>query len=177
MNSGEICGRTLILDAEWTSLEDSEPSGDEKKYLISMGLMAMTRVRTRIGIRMEMRKSMKSNLHPFHPNANVPRTPRCGAHLHQKKSHIRPAKTRQNHSSPVETCTTKSRHQETHTRVQETAITTCLACTPASLVSYVGYVSIVRQACESPAAWCKRPITGSKIVTGVSTRRMNSHAT
>ena len=29
MNSGEICKRTLILDAEWTSPEDSGPSGDE----------------------------------------------------------------------------------------------------------------------------------------------------
>jgi nuclear GTP-binding protein len=29
MNSGEICKRALILDAEWTSPEDSEPSGDE----------------------------------------------------------------------------------------------------------------------------------------------------
>lgn len=29
MNSGEVDKRTLILDAEWTSPEDSEPSGDE----------------------------------------------------------------------------------------------------------------------------------------------------
>ena len=29
MNSGEICERTPILDAEWASPEDSEPSGDE----------------------------------------------------------------------------------------------------------------------------------------------------
>ena len=29
MNSGEIDRRTLILDVEWTSPEDSEPSGDE----------------------------------------------------------------------------------------------------------------------------------------------------
>ena len=29
MNSGEICKRTLVLDAEWTSPEDSEPSGNE----------------------------------------------------------------------------------------------------------------------------------------------------
>jgi len=29
MNSGEIDKRTLILDVEWTSPEDSEPSGDE----------------------------------------------------------------------------------------------------------------------------------------------------
>lgn len=29
MNSGGICERTLILDAEWVSPEDSEPSGDE----------------------------------------------------------------------------------------------------------------------------------------------------
>ena len=29
MNSGEIDNRTLVLDIEWTSPEDSEPSGDE----------------------------------------------------------------------------------------------------------------------------------------------------
>jgi len=29
MNSGEIDKRTLVLDVEWTSPEDSEPSGDE----------------------------------------------------------------------------------------------------------------------------------------------------
>jgi len=29
MNAGRICERTLILDAEWVSPEDSEPSGDE----------------------------------------------------------------------------------------------------------------------------------------------------
>ena len=146
-NSGEICKCTLILDAEWTSPEDSEPSGGEDggEEIGEEMIGFYENDSDEDGNEEEVEDEEESDDEgddddeqddkeesdleppplPESIQTQTSRGARVAAHIRTKKeSRIRPGKTRQKHLPQAETRTTKSRYQETHVDIQETAMVT-----------------------------------------------------
>ena len=181
MNSGEVCKCTLVLDAEWTSPEDSEPSGDEDEDRDEVKDEDEEESRDEGDDEDEEEDEEESELEPppLPFKCKRPEEPSVGPPSVQRESHLTCKSLRRALSSGRnmhhQIQVSRSPHSFLRNDGSHLAsgladpYITYLACFPVPPVICAGDISIVQQAREPTAAWRgdrpERPIVGPKIVT------------